>query len=152
MKEPRFFCAVFSLVLLLLVCGGCSGRSAQSLQSAKEKTIDSDRSKIQVKILAGNAAVVSVKPYIQAADGKKKGRLWLDVVVKNTASEPQAYSVFGQAKTDTGGWLGGMVEAPKDGKLVPGKETTAKIRTGYEGEQVPKEIRVEILPAGNLGG
>ena len=70
-----------------------------------------------------------------------------DVVVKNTASKPQAYSVFGQAKTETGGWLGGMTEVPKDGKLEPGKETTAKIRTSYEGEQVPKEIRVEILPA-----
>jgi hypothetical protein len=148
MKEPRFFCALFSL-LLLLVFGACSGHSAQSSQPAKEKIIDSDRSKIEVKILAGNADVVSVKPYIQAAEGKKKGRLWLDVVVKNTANEPQAYSVFGQAKTDTGGWLGGMIEAPKEGKLVPGKETTAKIRTGYEGEQVPKEIRIEILPAGN---
>ena len=91
--------------------------------------------------------MVSVKPYIEAKEGKKKGRLWLDVVVKNTAGEPKAYNVFGQAKTETGGWLGGMTEVPKDGKLVPGKETTAKIRTGYEGEEVPKEIRVEILPA-----
>jgi ABC-type Fe3+-hydroxamate transport system substrate-binding protein len=146
MKEPRFFYALFSL-LLLIVFGACSGHSAQSSQSAKDKTIASDQSKIQVKVLAGNADVVSVKPYIKAADGKKKGRLWLDVVVKNTASEPQAYSVFGQAKTDTGGWLGGMTEAPKDGKLVPGKETTAKVRTSYEGEQVPEQIRVEILPA-----
>jgi hypothetical protein len=40
-----------------------------------------------------------------------------------------------------------MTEVPKEGKLVPGKETTAKIRTGYEGEEVPKEIRLEILPA-----
>ena len=146
MKESRFFCALFSL-LLLVGFGGCSGHSAQSSKSAKEKTINSDQSKIQVKVLAGNADVVSVKPYIQPAKGKKKGRLWLDVVVKNTASEPQAYSVFGQAKTDTGGWLGGMTEAPKDGKLVPGKETTAKVRTSYEGEQVPEQIRVEILPA-----
>ncbi len=145
MKEPKFFCALLSL-LLLFVFGACSG-SGVSAQSAKEKTIDSDRSKIQVKVLAGDADVVSVKPYIQAKEGKKKGRLWLDVVVKNTANEPQAYSVFGQAKTDTGGWLGGMTEAPKDGKLVPGKETTAKVRTRYEGERVPKEIRVEILPA-----
>jgi hypothetical protein len=91
--------------------------------------------------------VVSVKPYIKTEEGKEKGRLWLDVVVKNTASEPKAYSVFGQGKTETGGWLGGMTEVPKKGKLVPGKETTAKIRTGYEGEEVPKEIRVEVLPA-----
>jgi hypothetical protein len=143
MKNPRFFCALFSLLLLLDFGTG----SSLFAQPVKEKTIDSDRSKIQVKVLAGDIDVVSVKPYIKAADGKKKGRLWLDVVVKNTASEPQAYSVFGQGKTDTGGWLGGMTEVPKKGKLVPGKETTAKIRTQYEGEQVPKEIRVEILPA-----
>ena len=145
MKNTKCFCTLLSL-LSLVVFAACSG-SGVSAQSAKEKTIDSDRSKIQVKVLAGNADVVSVKPYIEAKEGKKKGRLWLDVVVKNTASEPKAYSVFGQAKTETGGWLGGMTEVPKDGKLVPGKEATAKIRTGYEGEQVPKEIRVEILPA-----
>ena len=143
MKKLRFFCALFGSILLLHF-GAAPSLSAQSV---KEKTIDSGRSKIQVKVLAGDADVVSVKPYIQAKEGKKKGRLWLDVVVKNTASEPQAYNVFGQGKTETGGWLGGMTEVPKDGKLVPGKTTTAKIRTSYEGEQVPKEIRVEILPA-----
>jgi hypothetical protein len=142
MKKPRFFCALCSLLLLL---GGAG--SSFSAPPAKEKTIDVDESKIHVKVLAGNADVVSVKPYIKAAEGKKKGRLWLDVVVKNTASEAKAFNVFGQGKTESGGWLGGMIEVPKDGKLVPGKETTAKIRTGYEGEQVPKEIRVEILPA-----
>jgi hypothetical protein len=148
MKKSQIFGALFSL-LLLFVFGAGSGHSAQSSKSTNEKIINSDQSKIQVKVLAGNADVVSVKPYIQPAKGKKKGRLWLDVVVKNTASEPQAYSVFGQAKTDTGGWLGGMSEAPKKGKLIPGKEAIAKVRTSYEGEQVPKEIRVEILPAVN---
>ena len=143
MKDSRFFYGLFSLFLLLQFGAG----SSVSAQSVKEKTIDSDRSKIQVKVLAGNIDVVSVKPYIKASEGKKKGRLWLDVVVKNTASEPQAYSVFGQGKTASGGWLGGMTEVPKDGKLEPGKETTAKVRTQYEGEQVQKEIRVEILPA-----
>jgi hypothetical protein len=143
MKKLRLFCALFGSILLLHFGAGPSF----SAPPVKEKTIDSDRSKIQVKVLAGNIDVVSVKPYIKAEEGKKKGRLWLDVVVKNTASEPQAYSIFGQGKTATGGWLGGMTEVPKDGKLVPGKETTAKIRTSYEGEQVPKEIRVEILPA-----
>lgn len=147
MKEPRFFRGLFSLFLLFSSFEACSGHSAQFAQLAKEKTINSDQSKIQVKVLAGNGDVVSVKPYIKPAEGKKKGRLWLDVVVKNTASEPKAYSVFGQAKTESGGWLGGMSEVPKDGKLVPGKESTAKIRTSYEGEHVPKEIRVEILPA-----
>lgn len=143
MNKLRFFCALLGFILLLH--GGAG--AAFAAPPVKEKTIDSDQSKIQVKVLAGNADVVSVKPYIKAAEGKKKGRLWLDVVVKNTASEPKAYSVFGQAKTDTGGWLGGMTEVPKDGKLVPGKNTTAKVRTQYEGEDVPKEIRVEILPA-----
>lgn len=148
MKESKFFCALFS-VLLLAVFGGCSGHAAQSSQPAKEKTINSEQSKIQVKVLAGNADVVSVKPYIKASKGKKEGQLWLDVVLKNTASEPKAYSIFGQAKTDSGGWLGGVSEAPEKGKLVPGKTTTAKIRTRYEGAEVPKEIRVEVLPAGN---
>jgi hypothetical protein len=143
MKEPKFFCALFGLLLLLYFGTG----SSLYAQSVKEKTIDSGGATIQVKVLAGSIDVVSVKPYIKAKEGQNKGRLWLDVVVKNTASEPKAYSVFGQGKTDTGGWLGGMTEVPKNGKLVPGKPTTAKIRTSYEGEEVPKEIRVEILPA-----
>jgi hypothetical protein len=143
MKDVRFFCALLSLLLPFTFLAA----SSFAAPPVKEKTIDADKSKIQVKVLAGNADVLSVKPYIKTEEGKKKGRLWLDVVVKNTASEPQAYSVFGQGKTDTGGWLGGMAEAPKDGKLVPGKETTVKVRTSYEGEQVPEQIRVEILPA-----
>ena len=122
------------------VVDGRSIMGLLTLGAAKE-------SKIQVRVLGGGADVVSVNPYIKPAKGKKEGRLWLDVVVKNTASEPKAYSIFGQARTNSGGWLGGMSEVPEKGKLVPGKEAIAKVRTSYEAAQVPKEIRVEILPA-----
>lgn len=143
MKKLSFFCALLGLLFLFDLGTG----PRLYAQSVKEKTMDVDGSRIKVKVLAGDIDVLNVKPYIKAKEGKKKGRLWLDVAVKNTAGEPQAYNVFGQGKTETGGWLGGMAEVPKDGKLDPGKQTTAKIRTGYEGEKVPKEIRVEILPA-----
>jgi hypothetical protein len=114
--------------------------------SAKEKIMNADGSTIQVRVLGVSADIVSVKPYIKAKDGKKKGNLWLDVVVKNTGSEPQAYNIFGQGKTMSGGWVGGALKAPEKGSLDPGKETTAQVKTGYEGEVIPKEIRVEILP------
>lgn len=142
MKKLAFSCALFGLLFLLELGTG----SRLYAQSVKEKTMDVEGRRINVKVLGGDIDVVSVKPYIKAKEGKKKGRLWLDVVVKNTAGEPQSYSVFGQGKTQSGGWLGGMTEVPRDGKLDPGKQTTAKVRTGYEGEEVPNEIRVEILP------
>ncbi len=89
-----------------------------------------------------------VKPYIKAKKGKKKGRLWLDIVIKNTGNEPQNFAIFGQGKTKSGGWLGGSKKkVPKKGKLEPGKETTVKVRTRYQGPTPPKEILVEIFPS-----
>jgi hypothetical protein len=130
---------------LIFVIDFAAGPSL-SADSIKEKTINADGSAIQVRSLGVSADVVSVKPYIKAKEGKKKGNLWLDVVVKNTGSEPQAYSIFGQGKTMSGGWVGGARKAPDKGKLEPGKETTAKVNTRYQGEAIPKEIRVDVLP------
>jgi hypothetical protein len=115
-------------------------------QSVKEKSMNADGSMIQVKVLGVSADVVSVKPYIKAKQGKKEGDLWLDVVIKNSGSEPGAYNIFGQGKTKSGGWLGGALKVPEEGKIDPGKEATAKVKTRYKGEAVPKEIRVEVLP------
>jgi hypothetical protein len=129
---------------LIFVIGFAAGPGLCA--SITEKTINADGSAIQVRSLGVSADVVSVKPYIKAKDGKKKGNLWLDVVVKNTGSEPQAYNIFGQGKTMTGGWVGGSLKAPEKGKLDPGKETTAKVNTRYQVETIPKEIRVELLP------
>lgn len=114
-------------------------------QGMKEKTIKNDGNVIIVRTLAP-AEVVSVKPYIDAKKGKKIGRLAMDVVLRNTADKPQSYSVFAQGKTDNGGWLGGVGKAPSKGKLEPGKEVTAKIRTRYEGESVPDEMKLEVFP------
>ena len=135
--------------LLLSFCvfafsGGAVLRLSHA-QSVKEKTLNHNGSTINVKVIAP-AEVIKVKPYIKTKKGKDTGRLHIDVVLKNTASEPQSYAVFGQGKTDTGGWLGGMNKVPKKGKLDPGKETTFQIRTGYEGKDVPREIRVEVFP------
>ena len=88
--------------------------------------------------------LVKAEPYMDA-DKKKNGRLNLQVVIKNTAHEPRAYQLFGQGKTDTGGWLGGATEAPSKGRLDPGKETTAKVQTSFEGKSVPDEIRLDIF-------
>jgi hypothetical protein len=89
--------------------------------------------------------VLKVEPYIDAKQGKKSGNLSLHVVIKNTAHEPRAYQLFGQGKTDTGGWLGGATKAPSKGRLDPGKEATTKVRTSFEGESVPDEIRLDIF-------
>ena len=51
MKKLRLFCALFGLLLLFGFRAG-SGLAAP----IKEKTIASDRSKIQVKVLAGSAS------------------------------------------------------------------------------------------------
>ena len=116
-------------------------------QMVKEKILNVDGSKITVKVIPKETEVVKVKPYIKAKKGKKKGRLWVDVVIKNTGDKPQRYSVFGQGMTKSGGWLGGSLKRfPKKGKIGPGEETTAKVKTRYKGTAIPKEIRVEIFP------
>ncbi len=142
MMVVRYIGALFGLIFVI----GFASGSRLYADPVKEKTINADGSAIQVRSLGVSADVISVKPYIKAKEGKKKGNLWLDVVVKNTGSKPQAYNIFGQGKTMSGGWIGGARKAPEEGKLDPGNETTAKVKTGYEGETVPKEIRVEILP------
>jgi hypothetical protein len=142
MKKLAIVHALFGFVFL----AGLGTGLRVHAQSVKEKSIDVDGSVIQVKVLGVNADVVSVKPYIKAKQGKKEGDLWLDVAIKNTGSEPQAYNIFGQGKTNSGGWRGGALKVPKEGKIEPDKEATAKVKTGYKGETVPKEIRVEILP------
>ena len=126
---------------------GTFGTGNLYAQSVKEKTLNVDGSTITVKVIP-KAEVVKVKPYIKAKKGKKKGRLWLDIVIKNTGNEPQNFAIFGQGKTKSGGWLGGSKKkVPKKGKLEPGKETTVKVRTRYKGTTPPKEILVEIFPS-----
>lgn len=113
-------------------------------QHVKETTVTSNGSKIVVRTMAP-AKVVKVEPYIKAKKGQKKGQLYLDVVIKNTASEPQSYRVFGQGKTASGGWLGGMSAVPGKGMVDPGKQATAKIKTRYKGAAVPEEIRLDVF-------
>lgn len=125
---------------------GAFGTGNLYAQSVKENTLNVDGSTITVKVIP-KAEVVKVKPYIKAKKGKKKGRLWLDIVIKNTGNQPQNFAIFGQGKTKSGGWLGGLKKkVPKKGKLDPGKETTVKIKTRYKGTTPPKEILVEIFP------
>lgn len=125
---------------------GSSEPGSALAQGVKEKTVEVAGSKIEVKVI-GDVDVVEVKPYIKARKGKKKGRLWLDVLIKNTSQKPLAVSVFGQGQAPNGGWYGGALEKfPKDAKLEPGKQMTAKVNTGYDSEAVPKMLRVEIFP------
>ena len=134
---PAFIAVAFLL---------CTSGGHALAQPVKETTyVKKGGNVIVVKTMAP-AEVVSVQPYIDAKQGKRSGRLKMDVVLKNTASKPQAYNVFGQGRTATGGWLGGMSKAPSKGKLEPGKEVTAKITTQYEGEKVPGEMRLEVFP------
>ena len=132
---------------LILQLYGTFGTGNLYAQMVKEKILDVDGSKITVKVIPKDTEVVKVKPYIKAKKGKKKGRLWVDVVIKNTGDKPQRYSVFGQGRTKSGGWLGGSLKRfPKKGKIGPGEETTAKVKTRYKGTTPPKEIRVEVFP------
>ncbi|MEE8076104.1 MAG: hypothetical protein V3T60_10830 [Candidatus Binatia bacterium] len=132
---------------LFLQLHGTFGTGNLYAQMVKEKILDVDGSKVTVKVFV-KAEVIKVKAYIKAKKGKKKGRLWVDVVIKNTGDKPQSYSVFGQGMTKSGGWLGGLKKkVPKKSKLDPGKETTVKVRTRYKGKVIPKEIRVEIFPS-----
>ena len=116
-----------------------------STQSVKETTIVQREGPTIVVRTIGPVEVMKVHPYIDAKKGKKIGRLNLDVVVKNMAHEPRSFRVFGQGRTETGGWLGGVSKAPGKGRLDPGKETSAKVQTRFEGESVPDEIRLDIF-------
>jgi hypothetical protein len=116
-----------------------------SAQNVKETTYVKRNGPTIVVRAVGPVEVVKVDPFIDAKNGKKSGRLNLGVVIKNTAHEPRTYELFGQGKTATGGWLGGATKAPSKGRLDPGKEVTAKVRTRFEGESVPNEIRVDVF-------
>jgi len=114
-------------------------------QGVKETTVVKNGGNVILVRTLAPAEVVSVEPYIDAKKGKKSGRLKMDVVIRNTADKPQSYSIFGQGKTDTGGWLGGVGKAPSKGKLEPGKEAMVKVTTRYEGESIPDEMRLEVF-------
>lgn len=148
MRKLVFF-SLMSVFLFSQPYGTLTPNSQQGSALAdgvKEKVLKVDGSTIEVKVI-GDADVVKVKPYIEAKKGKKKGRLWLDVVIKNTGDKPLAVSVFGQGQGPNGGWHGGALKRfPKKASLEPGKEMTAKVRTRYQGESAPKMIRVEIFP------
>jgi len=132
-------------ILLLLQPSGGSKSGSVFADGLKEKTLEVGGNTIEVKVV-GDVDVVEVKPYIKAKKGKKSGPLWLDVAIKNIGQEPLAVSVFAQGK-GPGGWHGASLKRfPKDAELQPGKQMTAKVRTGYSGETVPKLMRVEIFP------
>ena len=144
MKKLMLLVTVFAF-LLLQAYGSSEGGSAFA-ETVKEKTLEVNGSTVAVKVV-GDVDVVKVKPYIKAKKGEKAGPLWLDVVIKNTGDKPLAVSVFGQGQGASGGWHGGAINRfPKKDKLEPGKEATAKVRTRYQGEAVPKMIRVDIFP------
>ena len=132
-----------SLVFVLSLFGG---KPAWAQKVVKETTYVMRGGPTIVIRTVGPVEVVKVEPFIDAKQKNKSGRLKMDVVIKNTAAEPQSYSVFGQGKTETGGWLGGVAKAPSKGKLEPGKEVTAKVTTRYEGKSVPDEMRLDVFP------
>jgi hypothetical protein len=114
-------------------------------QTVKETTyVKSGGHTIVVRTMAP-AEVVKIEPYIDAKKGKEVGRLNLNVTIKNTANDAQSYRLFGQGKTENGGWLGGVGKAPGKGKLKPGQQGVAKIRTRYEGKSVPEHIRLDVF-------
>jgi hypothetical protein len=130
-------------ILAFIVC--LFGGKPVAAQSVKETTyVKRDGPTIVVRTV-GPVEVVKVEPYIDAKKGKQVGRLNLQVVIKNTAQAPHAYQVFGQGRTESGGWLGGVTKAPNKGQLDPGKEATAKVQTRFEGKSVPDEIRLDVF-------
>ena len=130
----------FLFVLLeAVVFVSAVGVGARSFQ---EKTFTHEGSEILVKYL-GDVEVVSVKPYIKARKGKKEGRLLFDVVIKNTGTEARAYNVFGEGKAEDGIWLYGGLRKPA--QVQPGEMKTVQIATEFDGEALPKEMRVQVL-------
>ncbi len=132
---------VTSIVFILCLF---SGKPAAA-QNVKETTYVKRAGPTIVVRTIGPVEVVKVDPYIDMKKGKKTGRLNLQVVIKNTAREPHTYQLFGQGRTDTGGWLGGSTKAPGKGRLDPGKEATAKVQTRFVGKSVPNEIRLDVF-------
>jgi len=130
-------------VLAFILC--LFGGKPAEAQSVKETTyVKRDGPTIVVRTV-GPVEVVKVEPYIDAKKGKQIGKLNLQVVIKNNAKAPHAYQLFGQGRTETGGWLGGVAKAPSKGRLDPGQEATAKVITSFEGKSVPGEIRLDVF-------
>jgi len=139
----NFLKSTLATSFLLVFCL-FTGKPAAA-QNVKETTyVKRDGPTIVVRTV-GPVEVVKVDPYIDMKKGKKTGRLNLEVVIKNTAKEPHAYQIFGQGRTETGGWLGGSTKAPGKGSLEPGKQAKAKVQTRFEGKSVPGEIRLDVF-------
>ena len=137
-----FMSTAISLLFVLSLFGG---KPAWAQNVVKETTYVMRNGPTIVIRTVGPVEVVKVEPFIDAKQKNKSGRLNLEVVIKNTAHEPRTYQLFGQGRTKTGGWLGGATKAPSKGRLDPGKETTAKVRTNFEGKAVPSEIRLDVF-------
>lgn len=135
-------------VTSLTLLGFLIAASPTAAQHVKETTYVKQNGHMVHTIVVrtvGPVEVLKVEPSIDAKKGEKVGRLELEVVIRNTAREPHNYQLFGQGKTATGGWLGGATKAPSKGRLDPGKQISAKVRTSYEGKSVPDEIRLDVF-------
>ena len=138
--------SLITSAFITLVLGMClSAASPAAAQNVKETTYVKRHGPMIVVRTIGPVEVVKVEPYIDPQKGKEAGRLGLQVVIKNTDREPHSYQLFGQGRTQTGGWLGGAVKAPSKGRLDPGKQTSARVRTSFEGKSIPKEIRLDVF-------
>ena len=116
----------------------------------EETTVNYKDTVIEV-ITYGNVELIKVKPQVKIEKGNKKGRLKVEVELKNTGVKPDRYYVFASGIYEEGISAGGNTNIPEKGFLEPGEKAKGKIRTEYKGKGLPSTITLEVYSFEGLG-
>ena len=116
----------------------------------EESTVNYKDTTIEVTTY-GDVELMKVKPKVKIEKGKKKGRLKVEVELKNTGVKPDRYYVFASGVYKEGISAGGNVNIPKKGFLEPGEKAKGKIKTEYKGKGLPSTITLEVYSFEGLG-
>jgi len=136
---------VFFLASFLLL--SCTARADLKIE---ETTVNYEDTTVEVTIY-GDVELTKVKPQVKIEKGKKKGRLSVEVELKNTGVKPDRYYVFASGIYKEGISAGGNVNIPEEGFLEPGETAGRKIKTEYKGKGLPSTITLEIYSFEGLG-
>jgi len=116
----------------------------------EETTVNYEDTTIEVTTY-GDVELTKVKPKVKIEEGKKKGRLSVEVELKNTGVKPDRYYVFASGIYKEGISAGGNVSIPEEGFLEPGETAKGKIKTEYKGKGLPSTIALEVYSFEGLG-
>jgi len=97
--------------------------------------------KLEVEV-SENLMITHIKPVLEKQNDTDVGTMVVEVTIKNIGNKPAQFIVFASGKEE-GGWASGRTILPKDGQLMPQDTIKGKIKTEYEGKELPSIIKIE---------